>query len=378
VLHKLDVEKSVHELALERIRECFRRYDHVAVAFSGGKDSTVVLNLTLQVAHELGRTPLDVIFYDEEAQAPDTIDYVARVRERPDVALRWLCLPVRYHNACSQKEPWFFPWAEEDRHRWVREMPPWAVTEHDLPGFERIGHTDCNRFLFPREWGSCALLLGVRAQESMMRLFSVTHRTVDNWIHVDPAAPHVYRCKPIYDWVTEDVWTAPHTFGWDYNRAYDRMAAAGISPATQRIGMPYGEESLNALWMYALCWPERWEAMQNRVHGGRTAGRYALSPMYGTDKSRLRGPQNGQSWEERIRELVMNHDESSRPHVAKTVQRAIRYWNKRTGNEPIIDDYWRFIMRIASRGDFKGRTVGMAMGQVPVEMALDKFLHGGD
>jgi predicted phosphoadenosine phosphosulfate sulfurtransferase len=53
------------------------------VSFSGGKDSTAVLNTALVVAKELGRLPLDVVFFDEEAIHPPTIEYVERVRQAP-------------------------------------------------------------------------------------------------------------------------------------------------------------------------------------------------------------------------------------------------------------------------------------------------------
>lgn len=48
------IDKNVHELALERIRTAYDRFDTIAVMFSGGKDSTACLNLVLEVAKERG------------------------------------------------------------------------------------------------------------------------------------------------------------------------------------------------------------------------------------------------------------------------------------------------------------------------------------
>ena len=47
------LEKNVWEKALERIEYLYNSFDKVVVSFSGGKDSTAVLNATLEVAKKL-------------------------------------------------------------------------------------------------------------------------------------------------------------------------------------------------------------------------------------------------------------------------------------------------------------------------------------
>ena len=64
---KKEIDRNVYDLALERIRRTYDIFDNVVVMFSGGKDSTVCLNLTLQIAKERNKLPLDVYFFDEEA-----------------------------------------------------------------------------------------------------------------------------------------------------------------------------------------------------------------------------------------------------------------------------------------------------------------------
>ena len=59
ILKKQTIDRSVYELALERVRRTYELFDHVAVSFSGGKDSTVCLHVTLEVAKELVRRNFD-------------------------------------------------------------------------------------------------------------------------------------------------------------------------------------------------------------------------------------------------------------------------------------------------------------------------------
>ncbi len=100
---KREVGKSVYDLALERIRYVYDLFDTIAVSFSGGKDSTTVLNLALQVAHERNKLPLYVFHFDEEAIPTEVADYVRRVYNRPDVDLKWWCVPIKHTNACSSE-----------------------------------------------------------------------------------------------------------------------------------------------------------------------------------------------------------------------------------------------------------------------------------
>lgn len=61
-------DADVHAATLSRLRLVFRNFERVCVAFSGGKDSSVTLQLALDVARELGRSPVDVLFIDLEGQ----------------------------------------------------------------------------------------------------------------------------------------------------------------------------------------------------------------------------------------------------------------------------------------------------------------------
>lgn len=369
---KVSVDRDVLDLARERVRDCFRLFDTCVVSFSGGKDSTVVLNLTIEAAKEIGRGKIRAIFLDEEAISYETEQYVRRVNQGGSVDLEWYCVPVEHRNACSRRHPFWYPWAPEDEHLWVRPMPPEGITFDRLEGFpinpgERQSFPNLIGYLYPADkYGRVGMLMGIRAQESLTRLGAILKPTTDSrpwirkWEEGYRNQGNIYKCYPIYDWRTEDVWTAPAEFGWDYNKSYDIMDKAGIPPHQQRVAPPYGEEPMQHLWMYAQCFPDIWDKMSRRVPGAATGARYSRSYLYGYGA--LPEKPAGISWHDYIRGWILKHPKNVQAHIA----RRIKMWlntHYSTTRDPIAVNTphpqtgvcWNFIMMLAMRGDFKER-----------------------
>lgn len=376
-LDKTEVDRSVVDLARERIDVALDRYDHVAVAFSGGKDSTICLNLVLEQRAARGITdPLDVLFYDEEAIPYDTEDYVRRVAERDDVQMRWFCLPIQHVNGCSPAHPWWYPWAPEARELWCRPMPPEATPWPEFPTVldKRPQVADYAPAFFPRRhFGTVGYIMGIRADESMTRLRAVTRKKRDNFIvpyNSDYSAGNVDKVYPIYDWRTPDVWTAPNKFGWDYNTGYDLQELHGFHGSRQRIAPPFGQEPMQMLGMYATCWPELWDRMVDRVPGAAAAARYARTELYS-----FRGrptPHEGETWQDLIVRLLNRHAPSVRTKVKERIEDEIRWHYGKTTNpilptapHPVTGMTWEWLSMVALRGDYKKRkNAGWELGDI--------------
>ncbi len=370
------VHESVYDLALERLRVAYDIFDTVVVSFSGGKDSTVCLNLTIEVARDLGKLPLHVFHYDEEAIPFETAHYVRRVAQMPEVDLAWYCLPVKHRNGCSRAHPFWYPWAPEVEDKWVRPLPPEAITYGDVRGFPTdVDHRptmpdSVGLVLPPERFGNVGMVMGIRGDESLTRMRAILMETSEEHYFIKPHilgrekginAGNLKKVYPIYDWTTPDVWTAPRELGWDYNKAYDRMEEAGISHHAQRCAPPYGEEPMGALWMFACCFPDIWDKMQVRVPGAATAARYAKTEIYSYHKNPEKP--DGVTWEQWIMIWVNKHPEKYRAQIARHIRKMMtgHHYLKTTdpimptAPHPVTAMSWAFLLMIAVRGDFKTR-----------------------
>lgn len=368
ILKKIEEDKDVLQLAYDRTEHAFKLFDHVAVAFSGGKDSTAALNVAYEVAKHLGKLPLHVYHSDEEAIPMETEEFVRRTSQRDGIHLDWYALPVKHRNACSRRSPFWYPWAPEDEDKWVRPMPPEAITELEGYDYSRVENRDTwpnvQGLLFPtRKYGTVGMIMGIRADESITRYRAVARNRLDNYIipwKDGYSEGNLWKVYSIYDWTTTDVWTAPGKFGWDYNRAYDVMDKAGVAWNDQRASPAYGEEPIRGLHIFKECFPEVWDKMAMRVPGANTAVRYARTELYSYGK-RVEKPDD-MSWEDFIAYYIKKFDPGSRAYIAGRIRSLIRRHYSIT-SQPILPNVahpetgisWQFLAMLAQRGDFKQR-----------------------
>jgi predicted phosphoadenosine phosphosulfate sulfurtransferase len=365
---KVALNESCYDLSIKRIEYLYDTFDYVTVSFSGGKDSTVCLNLCLEVARQKNRLPLNVYTFDEEAIPPETVEYMDRISKNPDIDFKWYCVPIVHRNACSRKHPYWNPWDPDKKDIWVRELPPQAIT--DFEGFERVGLDKLGPKMFPPTLGTVAVVMGIRAQESITRHRSVAVKHgFGAFMSPFEGSKNIKKAYPAYDWQTEDVWVAPKRYGWDYNRAYDVMQKEGITLHNQRCAPPFGEQPIRGLYQFKTCWPELWSKMTARVPGAATAARYARTSLYGNQAAYTAPLPEGLTWERWTMRLLSKLEPEAKVEASDAISSCIKMHRVRSKNvmpDSVPDDLsgfcWRFLIIAAKVG-------GNKFGRIQQQMA---------
>ena len=166
-------QKNVYDAAKDRINYLFDEFDNVVVGFSGGKDSTCVLNLALEIAEERDRLPLKVMFLDQEAEWTDVIDYIREVMSDERVEPMWFQIPIRLFNATSNTDHFLNCWNPDDEENWLRPKEEISYKEN-IYGTDRFH--DIFEAIFEHHFKDtkACYLAGVRTEESPSRFLAVT------------------------------------------------------------------------------------------------------------------------------------------------------------------------------------------------------------
>jgi len=261
---QLGLGLDVFAVAVERLTMLYRSGARVVVAFSGGKDSGVCLELAILAAKATGRLPVQAFFADEEISIPGTVEFVQRTGERADVELRIFNRSQYFFvNAFSKAKPFWKAFDPKAKDRWVRQ--PFADAE-DAVDRDLSNIVDIETYPWDWEHTDMIKVVGLRAQESPRRRLAI-NSSRGHLTKPDPVT-QVISCRPIYDWSDGDVWLAIKKFQWDYCDAYDKLYRAGMPRQQLRIAPPVlGSQSLHVLMEARKMWPDWFERLCKRLHG---------------------------------------------------------------------------------------------------------------
>lgn len=375
-------DKNVLEATFERYDIVFQQFDHIYFSFSGGKDSSLMVQLAAMKAREYGKK-IDILYIDLEAQYKATIDHVYKmIDSEKDVIddFYWIALPMSLRNAVSVIQPKWICWDEDDKHKWVRDMPKLDCvinTANNPFDFFRKG-MEFEEFIVEfaiwyknKKGGKCAAGIGIRSDESLNRfrtIISQSKETYKNYpwttmVKSNGKPIDVYNFYPIYDWRTEDIWGAVSKYDLEFNEIYELMYKNGLSIYEQRLCQPYGDDQRNGLDQFRALEYDTWEKVLNRVHGVNFGNIYARSSLLGNIKTEK---PDGMTWEEYavfLLESLGLYAPELRDHYYHKIKKFINWWKDEGLDKiPDVEDKkmeaakkkasWRRIARAIEKNDF--------------------------
>jgi predicted phosphoadenosine phosphosulfate sulfurtransferase len=292
-MRRYDKSKNVYDAAMERFKFIFDNFPRIYLSFSGGKDSGVMLNMALRYMRENGITKkIGVMIMDNEANYEYSLQFMHSILQKnlDLLDVYWCCLPITLPCTVSSYAVEWQCWGERDKERWIRQMPtePYIVNMQNNPLDYFQEDMPYNEFWDKfGDWYAqgerTACLIGIRTVESLNRFRAIMNRqkvTLHGQMWTKKNTDHVFNCYPLYDWKTEDIWTANAKFDWEYNALYDIFYKAGVPVHKMRVASPFMSESKSSLGMYRVIDPHTWAKLCCRVQGANFIATYGKQLGY--------------------------------------------------------------------------------------------------
>jgi len=265
----------------KRIKFLFDNYDNIQLAFSGGKDSTVLFHLINEEAKKRDRKFI-LYFQDQEAEYKGTADFVEWAMSQPNVIPLWYQVPIFMTNAASHQQ--LFLWAWGVGENWVRNKNPLAI--HSIVGRYPKRFYKFNLWVgqqLRKRNGSCVSIIGLRAEESPDRRFVMFGEDSEMfWLR---RKNEPYKAYPIIDWSYRDVWKYLIENNFKYNRIYDKMYMLGGNLRSFRVSNLVHEKAFKCLVDLQELEPETYNKLEERLQGVHSAAIYGdESLMYSIKK----------------------------------------------------------------------------------------------
>ncbi len=333
---------NVYESANNRLRYIFDNFDNVYLSFSGGKDSGVMLNLTIDWMRKNAPDRKLIVYYMHyEAQYTMTTEYVDKVfTENTDILEIYnICVPFKVSTCTSMYEDHWRPWDETKKELWVSPLPKNAYTAKDFDFYtadmwDYEFQTRFAKWLHIKKGAThTASLIGIRTQESFHRWKALhAERTADTNFNGKQYStkmyPNIYNMYPIFDWKTEDVWVANAKFGWSYNKLYDVFHQAGIPLNEMRVASPFLSTAQSSLKLYQTIEPKTWGKLIGRVNGVNFTGLYGGTTAMGWRSITL---PKGHTWKSYMFFLLSTLPEKTAQNYKNKLSVSEKFWRTKGG-----------------------------------------------
>ena len=278
-IRRIRSDMDVVTAAKIRIHNAFRNGVPVYMSFSGGKDSLSLGHLVLGLIQsgEIDPSLLTVQFVDEEAIFPCIEETVKDWRRKFLLAgakFDWLCVEVKHFNCFNElsEDETFVCWDSRKRDVWVRQPPPFAITEHPLLKPRK----DNYQSFMPRMCMDGITLTGVRAAESVQRLQYMARMGLGG-----RGISRRRQIYPIYDWTTNDVWLYLRNEGVEIPKIYFYLWQTGTTRNQLRVSQFFSVDTAKSLVQMNEYYPDLMERIIRREPNAYLAALYWDSEMFG-------------------------------------------------------------------------------------------------
>lgn len=269
----LTVQDKAAEV-MEGLRELYQRDQRPwVVAYSGGKDSTALLQLVLMMLENLvnqATKPVYVIASDTRVEAPNVSAYLADSLRQIAVFSKTRALPMHVRLVQPDIKDTF--WAKligrgyPPPTRWFR----WCTSNMKIRPARRAIED------ITLKSGSVILLLGTRRAESSDRAKRMDGRArTELGLNPHHEIPNALVASPIEHWSTEDVWDFlmshdPAPWGSTHQFLFDlyRQANAGECPVVLDLSTPSCGGSRFGCWTCTVVKEDK--SMQGFIQSGAT------------------------------------------------------------------------------------------------------------
>ena len=338
----LDID--VLTAAKQRIAKVFDDFPRVYVSFSGGKDSSVMLHLVMEEAIKRDRK-VGVLLVDLEGMYKITIEHIQAMYDlyADHIEPYWVCLPIRLRNAVSVFEPRWMCWEPGKENVWIRQPPSMAITDETFFPFFRRG-MEFEEFvpLFGKWYGGgklTACFVGIRSDESLNRYRTIKGKKSmfeglqwTTWL-----GDGLYNIYPIYDWKVSDVWLYNTRYHKPYNKLYDYMHQAGLTPSQMRICQPYGDDQRKGLWLFHVIEPETWARVVARVNGANQGAMYVRETGDIMGNIKISKPE-GHRWGSLAHLLLESMPPQTKDHYEDKIAVFLHWWQAHGYPDGIPDE----------------------------------------
>lgn len=233
------------------------------IGYSGGKDSTAVLQLIWMSLKALPpdkrKHKVHVISTDTLVENPVVASWVTKQLQKMQIAAATARIPVEAHRLTPEPEDSFWVNLIGKGYPAPRPMFRWCTS--------RLKINPSNKFITEiiKKQGEAILALGMRKSESSMRAMSMENiekrlGRVQEYLAPNSGLPNSYVYTPIENWTNDDVWqfllqSSKNPWGTDNNHLLDFYKGATKDrecPMAVTSGTPSCGDSRFGCWVCTL------------------------------------------------------------------------------------------------------------------------------